>query len=296
VLSLIFIIAFPFVIWMAWKNMKLARASAAWPSTSGVITSSARIKAMFRSQPRVTYSYSVNNTAHTSKRISFAAAVPARETDGILARYPVGQAVTVHYAPDNPAEAALEPGSGPAVVKPFRSLLVLFVVLIIANIARLAVARLEPAKRPIRTYDHAAATDPKTVDRLIRQDAEKGSAPDQFCVGTWYILGHDVAKDPAEAAKWFRKSADQGHADAQAFLGEMYGSGNGVSKDLGQAVVLFRKAAAQNNTRAYVDLGYCYEKGLGVPPDHKQAADWYKKAAADPRAQAGLQRLAGAKP
>jgi hypothetical protein len=222
--------------------------------------------------------------------------VPSREIDALLARYPVGQAVSVHYAPENPAEAALEPGASPAVIKPFRSLIILFVVFVLANVARYVVARMEPAKPHYRTYDDAVAADPKLGDRLIRQDAEKGNAQDQFYVGTWYVLGHDVAKDPVEAAKWFRKSADQGYADAQTFLGEMYGAGNGVEKNLDEAISLFRKAAAQSNKRAYIDLGYSYEKGLGVPPDNKQAADWYEKAAGDPRAQAGLKRLSGARP
>jgi hypothetical protein len=296
VLSLIFIVAFPFVIWVAWKNMKAAKASTSWPTTNGVINANERIKAMFRTQPRITYSYSVNNVPYASRRVSFAAAVPSREIDALLARYPVGQSVNVHYAPGNPAEAALEPGSGPAVVKPFRSLIILFVVFILANVARYGVARLEPAKPHIRTYDDVAAADPKLGDRLIRRDAEKGNAQDQFYVGTWYILGHDVPKDPVEAARWFRKSADQGYADGQVFLGEMYGTGNGVEKNLDEAVSLFRKSAAQNNARACVDLGYSYEKGLGVPQDDKEAANWYRKAAGDPRAQAGLKRLSGTKP
>src|ERR1039457_3032851 len=151
---------------------------------------------------------------------------------------------------------------------------------------------IEPPKPHIRTYDDVVAADPKLGDRLIRQDAEKGNAQDQFYVGTWYILGHDVAKDPAEAAKWFRKSADQGYADAQVFLGQLYGSGTGVEKNLTEAIALFQKSAAQQNVRAYVCLGYSYEKGLGVPQDNKQAAEWYHKAKGDPRAEAGLKRLA----
>ena len=109
-------------------------------------------------------------------------------------------------------------------------------------------------------------------------------------------LGHDVAKDPAEAAKWFRKSADQGYADAQVFLGQLYGAGNGVPrKNLIEAIQAFPKKAAQQNARAYVNLGYSYEKGLGVPQDNAQAAEWYHKAKGDPRAEAGLKRLAGVK-
>jgi hypothetical protein len=295
VLSLIVIILFPFAIWQAWKNIKMAEASPAWPTANGKVTDSKRARVALRLQPRVTYAYTVNDTNYVSNRVSFAGVIPKNEIDNVLAKYPVDRSVTVHYQSDNPVQAVLEPGSSPLVVKPFRALIVLFVVLILANVARFAVAMLEPPKSKPRTYDDVVAADPKLGDRLIRQDAEKGNAQDQFYVGTWYILGHDVAKDPTEAAKWFRKSADQGYADAQAWLGELYGSGNGVEKNIDEAIALFRKAAAQNNTRAYACLGYSYEKGLGVPQNNQQAAEWYRKAGNDPRAIAGLKRLAEAK-
>jgi len=39
-LALIAIICFPYLFWTAWKNIRLARASAAWPSVPGTITGS----------------------------------------------------------------------------------------------------------------------------------------------------------------------------------------------------------------------------------------------------------------
>ena len=89
-LSLIFLIVFPFAIWNAWRTIQRAKASVAWPSASGTITASGTKKVMFRSQPRVAYSYAVNGTAYTGERISFAAGIPPKETAGLLARYPVG--------------------------------------------------------------------------------------------------------------------------------------------------------------------------------------------------------------
>jgi hypothetical protein len=295
VLSIIAIILFPFAIWHLWKNIQMAKTSTSWPGVDGIVTASERKRVALRMQPRVTYSYAVNGVNFTSNRVSFAAAIPKKEIDSILARYPTGQAVTVHYQPDNPVQAVLEPGSGPHVVAPFRSLIIVFIVLILANVVSFMAKYLDPPQPHIRTYDDVVAADPKLGDRLIRQDAEKGNAQDQFYVGTWYILGHDVAKDPAEAAKWFRKSADQGYADAQVYLGQLYGTGNGVEKNLTEAIALFQKSAAQNNVRAYVCLGYSYEKGLGVPQDNQQAAEWYRKAKGDPRAEAGLKRLADVK-
>jgi hypothetical protein len=292
VLSLIAIILFPFAIWHLWKNIQMAKASTSWPGIDGIVTASERKRIALRMQPYVTYSYAVNGVNFTSNRVSFAAAIPKKEIDNVLARYPAGQAVTVHYQPDNPVQAVLEPGSGPHVVAPFRNLIIVFIVLILANVVGFMAKALEPTKPHIRTYDDVAAADPKLGDRLIRQDAEKGNAQDQFYVGTWYLLGHDVAKDPAEAAKWFRKSADQGYADAQVYLGQLYGAGNGVEKNLTEAIKLFQKSAAQQNVHAYVCLGYSYEKGLGVPQDNNEAAEWYHKAKGDPQAEAGLKRLA----
>jgi hypothetical protein len=110
-LTLIFLIFFPFAIWNAWRTIQTAKASASWPTTTGTITVSETVKRMFRPQPRVSYSYAVDGKPYTGRRISFAAAVPPKETPSVLARYPVGQTVTVQYAPDKPSESVLEPGS-----------------------------------------------------------------------------------------------------------------------------------------------------------------------------------------
>ena len=59
-LTLIFLIAFPFALWKAWQNIQMAKASTGWPTVTGTVTTSARAKVMFRKQPRVIYSYSVN--------------------------------------------------------------------------------------------------------------------------------------------------------------------------------------------------------------------------------------------
>jgi hypothetical protein len=295
VLSLICIILFPFLIWRASKTISIARKSSGWPTVAGVVTAAERVKVTWRAQPRITFSYAVNGAPYSANRLSFAP-VPPRETDAILGRYPVNQAVTVHHSPDDPAEAVLEAGATPNVTAQRRSLVIMFVMVLLANGAYFGVKMLQPAAPRHRTYDDVIAADPKVGDRLIRANAEKGNAQDQFYVGNWYMMGHDVAKDPAEAVKWFRKSADQGYAEAQACLGELYATGNGVAKDMDAAIALFRKAAAQQNERAQFDLGFSYEKGFGVPQDLQQAGEWYAKAKSDPRTAAAVKRLAAIKP
>lgn len=85
-----------------------------WPITEGVVLSStvAGSKAF---HPEVTYIYSVNGKSHLAtsylgmpgfggKRNRLDAA------EKIIAQYPPGTAVTVHYDPDNPARSELRVG------------------------------------------------------------------------------------------------------------------------------------------------------------------------------------------
>jgi hypothetical protein len=161
-LALIALICFPFALWQAWKNIKMAKASPAWPTTDGVVTAAERGRVALRMQPRVTYSYTVKGVPFTSKRVSFVGAIPKQEIDTVLRKYPAGQAVTVHYAPENPVQAVLEPGSGPLVVAPFRSLVIIFIVFILAQ-ALLVFLRwneLTTEKPRVRTYGDESAIGP----------------------------------------------------------------------------------------------------------------------------------------
>jgi hypothetical protein len=151
--SLIFLIAFPFALWKAWQNIQLAKASTGWPTVTGTITASERAKVMFRKQPRVTYSYSVNGSPFTGNRISFAGRHPPKETDAILSQYPVGREVVVAHAPNNPVEATLETGSNRQVTAQFRILLIFFVLIILLNVLNFYLKHLDNQKSlPIRTY------------------------------------------------------------------------------------------------------------------------------------------------
>ncbi|MEP6776830.1 MAG: DUF3592 domain-containing protein [Chthoniobacterales bacterium] len=134
--SLIFFIAFPFLLWKAWQNHQTAKASTAWPTTTGTITKVERFKRLFRSLPRVGYSYSVDGKSYESERISFATGYRPREVDAVLNRYSVGESVPVFYSPSNSNEAVLEPGSNRQVTASIRMLMICFILLIIVNIAQ----------------------------------------------------------------------------------------------------------------------------------------------------------------
>jgi len=152
-LQLIFLIVFPFALWKAWKNIQLAKASTGWPTVSGKVTTSETKKVMFRKQPRVTYSYSVDGAPFTGNRISFASGYPPKETDAILSRYPVGQEVEIAHEPGNPAQATLETGSNRQVTAEMRLLLICLVVIVVSNILYFYLKRqTQETRRPIRTY------------------------------------------------------------------------------------------------------------------------------------------------
>ena len=152
-LTLIFLIAFPFALYQAWKNVQRAKASTSWPTTTGSITASGIKKVVFRRQPMITYTYAVNGTAYTSQRISFAGGYKPKEVDPVLARYPAGTAVTVAYDPQHPAEATLETGANKQVTAQLRVLVICFIIIIAVNILSYYVKGLNrKSAPPHRTY------------------------------------------------------------------------------------------------------------------------------------------------
>ncbi len=298
-LSLIVLVGFPFLIWQAFRKVQLAKQSATWPVVNGIVTAAESVKVLWRAQPRVTYSYQVDGKQYASSNVSFAAAVPPAETEAILARYPLQQAVHVHYQSGNPIVAVLEAGPNRAVYSVLRQYIIWYVFIVVMNIVYFGVSvwtsgqSSDDASSPAPTYDDAAKANPQLGNQLLRQDADNGNAQDQVYVGLWYLTGTEgYTKDPAEAAKWFRKAADQGNAGGENFLGQLYAKGIGVDKDLTQAVTWLRKAADQGEPHACVSLGSAYEKGIGgLPQDQQQAIEWYRKAGDEPHAKAALQRL-----
>jgi hypothetical protein len=152
-LALIFLIVFPFALYKAWTNVRMAKASTSWPTTTGKITASEIAKVMFRRQPRITYSYSVDGTPFTSQRVSFAGGYKPKEVDPLLARYPVGSEVAVAHDPQNPREATLETGATKQVTAQVRILLVCFILVIAVNILSFYMKGLnKQSGPPRRTY------------------------------------------------------------------------------------------------------------------------------------------------
>ena len=87
--------------------------SAEWPTTRGVITRSQRDNihgAGTPDGPRIEYRFSVDGTEYQSRRWGFPLidAGPGSNIKGILARYPRGAKVRVHYDPEYPQHALLD--------------------------------------------------------------------------------------------------------------------------------------------------------------------------------------------
>jgi len=103
--------------WWGWTIVSNARASATWPTAEGRVTSS-EIEHSTDSEgdddytPRVSYTYQVNGLSYENFTIKFGETTYSSERTAleILARYPIGAAVTVHYDPSNPDRAVLEAG------------------------------------------------------------------------------------------------------------------------------------------------------------------------------------------
>ncbi len=104
---------------VALKNRKKAQESLAWPTTSGVVQSTDmqvhrhydldNRRTSYTYEPVVEYTYSLMGQGYSSKKIAFGATgFNQRKAQEILARYPQGATVTVHYNPQNPGEAVLE--------------------------------------------------------------------------------------------------------------------------------------------------------------------------------------------
>ena len=104
----------------------LAKSSVEWPAVSGKIVQSG-----FREVPPhgedgwrypldIRYEYSIGNKAYSCGEISFSSpgifdrnfVDSKNKAEQLTRRYPKGREVEVHYKPDNPAMAVLEPGLG----------------------------------------------------------------------------------------------------------------------------------------------------------------------------------------
>jgi hypothetical protein len=101
-----------------------ANASKQWPISSGTVTVSALEKSpdsRWRYRAAVQYRYRVGSKEYQSNRIFWGGNEGRwKHMESVIATYPQGSKVSVHYDPQNPAEAVIDPaqnaGSKPLVL------------------------------------------------------------------------------------------------------------------------------------------------------------------------------------
>ena len=83
-----------------------------WPTVTGRVVQNMLVTTYGRHAPVVAYAYSVDGRDYRRSRIRFGNYTNMNKADAeaILARYPDGGPVEVHYDPDEPGTAVLEPG------------------------------------------------------------------------------------------------------------------------------------------------------------------------------------------
>lgn len=99
-----------------WSIVEVRRAhqSVRWPSTSGQVLDSGvkyYVKAGRHNwEWHVWYRYSVRGISFERNRVFFGTTIGPAEATSIVARFPTGVEVPVHYAPGNPGVSVLMPG------------------------------------------------------------------------------------------------------------------------------------------------------------------------------------------
>ncbi len=118
IVYIVFIVLGLILVIFSFRAKKKAKAAQEWPTIPGVILSSRVDEHVSRDsdgdrnttyKPVVAYQYAIMGQEYTGSRISFGAnTFSRRKCEEIIAGYPVGQPVNVHYNPDKPQDAVLE--------------------------------------------------------------------------------------------------------------------------------------------------------------------------------------------
>jgi hypothetical protein len=104
----VFVVAGIVLLWAGTAEWRHARASAAWPTTPGIVEKSYFTIHRRTRHVHIIYSYEVQATSYRSNRVAFGSYSPAAGTRW-LREYPVGAPVTVRFDPKEPATSVLEP-------------------------------------------------------------------------------------------------------------------------------------------------------------------------------------------
>src|SRR4051794_40930431 len=99
----LFLFATPFVEWMMIQNLRSSLRSNSWPTAEGKVLKSEVAEDLRRGQPvysaDVEYDYAVQGKAYHGAAVRVGNMTPKSQSDAqvIVAQFPVGQPVAVHY-------------------------------------------------------------------------------------------------------------------------------------------------------------------------------------------------------
>lgn len=115
----------------------------------------------------------------------------------------------------------------------------------------------------------------------IKQSALAGNLSAAYEIGARLAEGRNgLPRDAKLASQWLESAADRGFAPAQYRLGSFFREGIGVNKDAKVAMTWFKKAADQGNVSAMHNLGVLFSEGVpNSQPDYASAAQWFSTAA-----------------
>lgn len=117
--GLLFVVIGVGIFFLGLRDLRTAKASAAWPATQGSITRT-RIRVDDRGEssesyhPEITYGYSVMGSNYEGSRTVIGATRGYNsrpKAQAFLEDYPVGKPVTVYYDPNKPGQAVLQAGT-----------------------------------------------------------------------------------------------------------------------------------------------------------------------------------------
>ena len=151
----------------------------------------------------------------------------------------------------------------------------------------LAVAGAHAAEMPEalkKARELATKNDFEGAAKILRTEAEKGSAEAANALGELYIAGRGVKASPAEALRWFQKAADAALPAGLFNVAALLSRGaDGVAKDPAKAKFLMRSAAEAGSGDAQAAMGQAAEDEAAArpgTPDFSEARGWFEKAAA----------------
>jgi len=117
-ITLLCIIFGPFVAWEGLSTIVTALRAKSWPTAQGIVesaqlTSKPARRGRMTYRPVIRYAYEIDGARHLADRVDYGdRGTSSIDTAmGVIARYPEGRMVTVHYNRKDPDVAVLEAGT-----------------------------------------------------------------------------------------------------------------------------------------------------------------------------------------